>query len=97
MTALVSHRQVGGEGSHRGCSSVVARAIVPLDTTVARDAYRTGDFPRADRVNDLDKRYRWDLFWHAYRTNHDVSAALAAEDLSDAHIDTVLRSIVPSL
>ena len=39
-------------------------AIAPADNTVARDAYRSGDFPRADAVHDLDKRYRWDLFWH---------------------------------
>jgi len=68
-------------------------AIAPLDTPQMRERYRAGDFPRADRVRDLDKRYRWDIYYAAggYR--------LLPEDdsLTDAHIDTALRRVVPSL
>lgn len=67
--------------------------IAPLDTEDRRAAYREGRFPRADRVKDLDKRYRWDLFW-------DTRGALGVvgeRDLLDSHIDTALRRIVPAL
>jgi hypothetical protein len=68
-------------------------AIAPLDTAERRQAYVSGDFPRADRVRDLDKRYRWDIYYAA------GSYRLLPEDDSivDAHIDTALRRIVPSL
>ena len=68
-------------------------AMAPLDTSQARERYRAGDFPRADAVQDLDKRYRWDLYYAAggYRLLPDD------ESVTDAHIDTALRRIVPSL
>lgn len=67
-------------------------AIVPLDTEAVRDAYRSGQFPRADSVKDLDKRYRFDLYaaagsWRLF----DHSG------YNDTHIDTALRSIVAPL
>lgn len=67
-------------------------ALAPFDTAERRDAYRRGIFPRADRVRDLDKRYRWDLLYHAggYRIL-PPSAEL------DTHIDTALRRVVPPL
>lgn len=40
-------------------------AIEPLDTAELRETYRARDFPRADRVKDLDKRYRWNLTYAA--------------------------------
>jgi hypothetical protein len=65
--------------------------LTPLDTPEIRQAYREGRFPRADRVKDLDTRYRWDLFYFArgYR--------VLPGDLTDSHIDTALRRIVPPL
>jgi len=72
----------------------LADALRPLDTPAARDAYRAGNYPRADRTKDVDKRYRWDLLhassiraWELY----DLPG------VNDAHIDTALRSIVPPL
>lgn len=67
----------------------IRAAIAPLDTEERRTAYRAGDFPRAARVQDLNKRYRWDLFWAA-----GVSPQYHLEGLTDVHIDTALRSIV---
>lgn len=74
------------------------QAIEPLDTPERRDAYREGRFPRADKVNDLDTRYRWDLFWHSggYRHIKDPLALNGCE-YNDAHIDTALRRIVSNL
>ena len=72
--------------------------IAPLDTAETRQAYREGRFPRADRVRDLDMRYRWDLY-HAARVREVLDRNIGGEgaDLTDAHIDTALRRIVPPL
>jgi hypothetical protein len=68
-------------------------AIAPLDTPQTRERYRAGDFPRADRVRDLDKRYRWDIYYAAggYRLHPED------DSITDAHIYTALKRIVPSL
>lgn len=76
--------------------------IEPLDTPERRTKYRAGDFPRSDAVQDLDKRYRWDLLWActasgpvAYDT--PVGKILSEGRYKDAHLDTALRSIVAPL
>ena len=68
--------------------------IAPFDTEGARDVYRRGDFSRSDRVIDLDKRYRWDLFWAA---NAGTWISTLNYDVNDTHIDTALKAIVPPL
>lgn len=70
----------------------VRAVIVPLDTAERRERYRTGDFPRADRVKDLDMRYRWDLFHAA-----DAWKLIDGRGYADTHIDTALRRIVGPL
>ena len=59
--------------------------IAPLDTAERRAAYSAKGLS--------DRRYRWDLAW---RAGSCVSDAYVA-GLNDAHIDTVLRSIVAPL
>lgn len=66
-------------------------AIAPLDTEELRARYRAGDFIRADKVHDLNKRYRWDLLWQA------GGSRIIPNDVTDAHIDTALRKIVAPL
>lgn len=73
----------------------IADAISPLDTEEARAQYRSGDIARAEHVKNLDKRYRWDLFnaacgWRGACDLYDAG-------MTDAHIDTALRAIVPPL
>lgn len=65
--------------------------ITPQDTPERRAHYLRGDFPRSERVQDLDRRYRWDLLWASGGTGG------LAQGLADAHIDTALRRIVPPL
>ena len=78
--------------------TAVRQRIVPLDTAERRQAYREGRFPRAEKVRDLDMRYRWDLY-HAARVREVLDRNIGGEgaDLTDAHIDTALRRIVPPL
>lgn len=67
-------------------------AFAVLDTEVLREAYRKGTFKRADAVKDLDKRYRWDLFYAAALPVQELYAYL-----NDDHIDTALRKLVKPL
>ena len=73
------------------------KLVNDVDTAERRSRYASGDFPNASAVKDLDKRYRWDLF---YATPQDVRGELVSElyqYLNDAHIDTALKSIVPNI
>lgn len=72
---------------------IALRALIaPLDTEAVRARYIARDFPRAELVNDLDTRYRWDLF-HAARGYEAVRDG----DYTTAHLDTALRAIVKPL
>jgi hypothetical protein len=66
--------------------------ISELDTDSTRDAYRAGTFPNADQVKDLDKRYRWDLYYAA-----KAWRGMSDHNYTQAHIDTALRQIVAPL
>ena len=69
-------------------------AIEPLDTPERRERYRTGQFERADKVVDLNVRYRWDLLWEVGGVRKVTGVA---SFYKDAHIDTALRRIVAPL
>ena len=68
--------------------------VCQLDNQSRRVRYLDGDFYRSDKVKDLDKRYRWDLFWGA---NAGTWVTTLDYDVNDTHIDTALKSIVPAL
>ena len=70
-------------------------AITPLDTEERRNDYRDGRFPRADKVHDLEVRYRWDLYWAVGGLRRVLAGV--EHSYKDAHIDTALRRIVPLL
>lgn len=72
-------------------------AITPLDTETRRDAYRSGAFHRADRTKDVNLRYRFDLLHAAVPASWVCDELYGRLDMSDNHIDTALRSIVPAL
>jgi len=61
--------------------------------TKAIDQYESGNFKNAAACKDLDKRFRWDLFWHT-ASGRDYKRF---DYLNDSHIDTALRRIVPAL
>ena len=64
----------------------------------ARENYRNGNFPRSDKVKDLNKRFRWDLFYSAIRKcPSSMTTSSLYTYLNDNHIDTALRSIVEPL
>ena len=76
------------------CIEELRSAIAPLDTPEIREGYRNGNFPRADLVKDLDKRYRWDLL---YASGFVVCNLYGLYGVNDNHIDSALRTIVPTL
>ena len=80
------------------CRDLEAACIGVLMTKPdARQAYREGRFPRADRVKDLDARFRWDLFHTVLRRNRRLREVIESEDLNDSHIYTALKRIIPPL
>lgn len=76
-------------------------AIAPLDTDERREFYREGRFRNADKVQDVNRRYRWDLMWVASSGRHQNAVRNVLwydePEYNDAHIDTALRAIVPPL
>lgn len=66
--------------------------VAPLDTEDTRAGYLDGRYAKSGAVKDLDKRYRWDLFYAAR-----AWLLFDREDFLDSHIDTALRAIVPPL
>jgi hypothetical protein len=76
--------------------ATIREAVSPLDTPERREHYRAGDFPRAAAVQDLDKRYRWDLFHRATAGSRTVSD-LYDKGYNDTHLDTALKAVVPAL
>jgi hypothetical protein len=75
--------------------ATVQSVLSQFDTDERRRCYLSGDFSRADKVKDLNKRYRWDIYWLA-RDNGLVGYELL-ENLNDSQKDTVLRRVIPNL
>ena len=73
-----------------------AIAVTGNDRPDIRERYRNRDIPRGDLVQDIDKRFRWDLF-HAANAASVLSAVLYGAGYNDAHIDTALRTVVTPL
>lgn len=69
----------------------MAELIRPFDTPEMRQAYREGRFPRSNAVKDLNRRYRFDLSYAA------KVYAILPDDVTDAHVETALKRIVPDL
>lgn len=68
--------------------------IVLFDDAERRTNYRNGDFPRSASVVDLNRRYRWDLFWLA------VDAGMGYdmhEPYTNDQFDSALKRIVPDI
>ena len=73
--------------------------VAPYDIEARRQAYREGRFPRADKVTDLDRRYRWDLFYKSgLAMLFDTGIGGQYESgINGDHIYTALKRVIPSL
>ena len=58
------------------------------------EEYEKGEFPRADKVKDLNVRFRWDLFHFIRRSGKKLNLY---DYLTNSHIDTALRKICPKI
>lgn len=78
---------------------LISTAIEVVDTETHRVRYRNLDIPRAESVKDVNKRYRWDLFWFAVTGELKTQFFDGVKRLGgkDAHIDSLLRAIVSPL
>lgn len=75
--------------------------IKPIDTQENREKYLRGDFSNSDRCKDLNKRYRWDLL---YSSRISIGDGVGTQGdlnlyayLNDEHIDSALKSFIPTL
>ena len=75
----------------------LALLVKPFDTEDNRTKYRNRDISNDDAVRDIDKRYRWDIFYAVTRRNSDFYDALQSASPNDAHLDTLLKSVVQPL
>jgi len=57
------------------------------------EEYKKGNFPRADKVQDLQKRFCFDLFYGASLARWTCDNLYSY--LNDEHIYTVLKKICP--
>jgi hypothetical protein len=72
-------------------------ALEPHDTEALRDLFRARD-PRIRNIHlvqDIDKRYRWEVARQAIGPGGICS--FYDKGCNDSHIDTALRSIIPPL
>jgi len=69
--------------------------LTGLNNEDVRGFYRRREIPRGDLVQDIDKRFRWDLYWAAARQHGSMPDS--TNGYSDAHIDTALRAVVKPL
>ena len=69
------------------------QACAMVDTPELRERYRNKQFINADKTIDLNRRYRWDVFYvaKAYYTFPP------GNNYQDSHIYTALKRIIPDL
>ena len=58
------------------------------------DIFETGNFPRSEKVKDLQKRFVWDLMFLC--KDHEFIRELYVY-LNDSHIETALKKICPTI
>ena len=63
--------------------------IKPFDTDWRREQYRLLQIPRAEYVQDINIRYRYDLMY--------MSGAYKLLPVDARNVDTALRRIIPDL
>lgn len=85
----------------KGHFSILGKEINKIINTDLIDKYETGQFHRSGDVNDLNKRFRWDLYW-LIPTSERRKIEFDEEkweynDYTSDHIDTALRKIVPKI
>jgi hypothetical protein len=59
--------------------------------------YENGNFAKSDKTNDLNARFRWDLYWYCYKNIFNNTFKDSISYLKNTHIDTALRNIVPNI
>lgn len=74
---------------------IIKDAVEPHDTDAQRERYRNRQIHNAAAVSDIDKRYRWDLYYYAARLNNGLPDSTSGYSMT--HIDTALRKIVKPL
>lgn len=75
--------------------AILKEAIEAVDLPEYRERYRNREIARADSVQDINKRYRWDLYYFAARSTNGLPDSQNGYNMD--HIDTALKRIVPDV
>lgn len=59
--------------------------------------HEEGLFPRSPDVKDLNRRFRFDVFYTLCRSNPRIQELAAEEGLFDSGLETVLERLLPVL
>lgn len=78
-------------------SGIIKPYVDQLNTDRNRQAYRDGLFPRADKVKDLNKRFRFDVLYaipsEVRKSFYDEAYKLG----NDTHVNSLLKSLINDL
>lgn len=69
-----------------------------LNTTENRRRYIAGDFPRADKVKDLNVRFRFDVLYAIpAKIRHPIMDRARELGGNDTHVASLLKSMIHDL
>ena len=78
-------------------AEIIKPYVDQLNTEKNRQAYRDGLFPRADKVKDLNQRFRFDILYalpsDVRKDFYDKAYKLG----NDTHVNSLLKSLIPDL
>ena len=74
----------------------INRVIARYTIEYLVETYESGNFPRADKVEDVQRRLCFDLFYAAHRDGYQLSPA-AQNELNSDHLYTALKRLCPKV
>ena len=78
-------------------SVMIEPYITALNTEQNRQAYRNGKFHNADKVKDINTRFRFDVLYAIPSSVKNDFYSQAYKIGNDSHINSLLRSLIKDL
>ena len=78
-------------------SSIIEPYIMALNTEQNRQAYRDGKFHNADKVKDINMRFRFDVLYAIPSNVRNEFYRQAYKIGNDSHVNSLLKSLIKDL
>lgn len=78
-------------------AGIIEPYIMALNTEKNRQAYKNGEFHNADKVADINTRFRFDVLYAIPSSVKNDFYSQAYKLGNDTHIDSLLRSLIKDL